>query len=143
MRRFMRKMAWGICLVPALVILAVPLTAQPVAAKDDIKLGESRHIFLDTIVVSVLSDMRVRGLLSVDVGLELSNPDDRENILKIVPRLRDQYLQVLSTLASNRIDVSRPVDIDAINRVLQSVTNRTLGTDKARVLVGGASVRRL
>jgi flagellar basal body-associated protein FliL len=106
-------------------------------------LGEPRHVFLKPVVVSVMRDMRVRGLLSVDVGLELVDPDSRSDVEKLMPRLRDRYIQALTYLASNRIDVSRPLDIDALNTVLQTATNKTLGTDTARVLISGATVRRL
>ncbi|RMF07860.1 MAG: hypothetical protein D6763_11350 [Alphaproteobacteria bacterium] len=127
----------------ALALAGLSATPGSGQAEDNIRLGEPRHIFLEPMVVSVFRDMRVRGLLSVDVGLELSEPDDRGDIERILPRLRDRYLRVLSQLASNRIDVRRPVDIDAINRALQAVTDRALGQDKARVLVGGATVRQL
>ena len=106
-------------------------------------LGESPHVFLKPLVVSVMRDMRVRGLLSLDVGLELTDPDSRSDVEKLMPRLRDQYIQVLTYLASNRIDVARPVDIDALNNALQAATDKTLGADTARVLVSGATVRRL
>jgi len=106
-------------------------------------LGAPRHVFLEPLVVSVMRDMRVRGLLSLDVGLELTDPDSRSDVEKLMPRLRDRYIQALTYLASNRIDVSRPVDIDALNTVLQAATNRTLGADTARVLISGATVRRL
>jgi len=106
-------------------------------------LGEPRHVFLKPLVVSVMRDMRVRGLLSLDVGLELTDPDSRSDVEKLMPRLRDRYIQALTYLASNRIDVSRPVDIDALNNVLQAATNKTLGADTARVLISGATVRRL
>lgn len=138
-----RQTKWGAGLFGVIALLALTIVSQPAAASDDIRLGEPRHIFLEPMVVSVLRDMRVRGLLSVDVGLELSDPDDRDEIEEVLPRLRDRYLTVLSNLASNRIDIRRPVDIDAINGLLQAATDKTLGRGKARVLVGGATVRRL
>ena len=131
----------------ALIIMFAIVMGARVAgdaqASGDPVLGEPRYVFLEPLVVSVMRDMRVRGLLSLDVGLELSDPDSRPDVEKLMPRLRDRYIQVLTYLASNRIDVTRPVDIDALNSVLQTATDRTLGAETARVLVSGATVRRL
>lgn len=127
----------------AVVLLAALILTGPARAADNMSLGEPRYVFLEPVVVSVMRDARVRGLLTVDVGLEVRDADTREEIERAMPRLRDRYIQALTYLASNRIDVSRPVDVGALGDMLQSVTDSVLGAKAARVLVSGATVRRL
>lgn len=125
------------------VVLTAMFMALPARAADGLALGEPRYVVLEPVVVSIMRDARVRGLLSVDVGLEVRDADTREDIEKALPRLRDRYIQALTYLASNRIDVTRPVDVGALGDMLQSVTDSVLGASAARVLVSGATVRRL
>ncbi len=115
------------------------------AASEEVGKGEavSPHIALNGLTVSVFRNARVRGMLSVDVTLELNDPSKREDIEKIMPRLRDQYIMALTRLASNRIDIDRPLDLSMITQTLQTATNKTIGAQTARVLIGNASVRRL
>lgn len=131
----------------ASLLLAVALVAGPpclAAGPDDKpKLGEQRFIILEPLTVSVLRDARVRGLLSVDLTLELARLDERTAIEKIMPRLRDQLMFALTQLAANRLDIERPLDLPTITGALQQVTDRVIGESRARLLIGGATVRRL
>lgn len=129
---------------PIIVALLVAL-ASPAAAsgKSDKAADPSRHVALAPITVTVFRDARVRGMLSVELTLELADPAKREALDKIMPRLRDRYIAVLTQLAANRVDVRRPVDVGGVAEALQATTDRLLGPQSARVLVGGATVRRL
>lgn len=98
---------------------------------------------LESLTVTVFRDTRARGLLAVDLSLELARPNDRGKIEKIMPRLRDRYLTALTRFAANRIDVNRTVDLGALARLLQGVTDEVLGQKAATILIGGATVRRL
>lgn len=111
--------------------------------KGDSAVAQQNNLPVDPLTVTVFSDMRVRGLLAVDLSLELAKPDERGRIEKIMPRLRDRYLTSLTRFAANRVDVNRTVDIEALSRMLQGITDETLGKQAARILIGGASVRRL
>lgn len=123
--------------------LVMGMLLSPAGAQDKERLGSSRHLALDPVVVSVLGHMRVQGLLSVDVGLELARSGDRTQVERLMPRLRDRYVSALTFLARNQFDVDRPVDLDAVHAVLQLATDQTLGEDRAMVMVVGATVRRL
>lgn len=110
---------------------------------DKPKLGEQRFIMLEPLTVSVLRDARVRGLLSVELTLELARLDERAAIERIMPRLRDQLMFALTQLAASRLDIERPLDLPTITATLQQVTDRVIGESTARLLIGGATVRRL
>lgn len=134
--------------VLCMVLLAAGVIGAPAAAvasgkSDAVRLGESPHLVLEPLTVTVFRDARVRGLLSLDLTLQMASVRDKPDVEKIMPRLRDRLLVTLTQLAANRVDLGRPLDLDAIATVLQTVTDRTLGAGEARVLINGASVRRL
>lgn len=123
--------------------VAAFVATSALASGKEPELGESRHIALEPMTVSVFRDSRTRGLLTVTVSLELADADDRERVLAVMPRLQDQFVMALTRLAANRVDVNRPLDIDGLSGVLQSAADRAIGAKTARVLVEGATVRRL
>lgn len=131
---------WVLPLFLALSLAGPCLAAGPA---DQPKLGEQRYIMLEPLTVSVLRDARVRGLLSVDLTLELARHDERAAIERIMPRLRDQLMLTLTQLAANRLDIDRPLDLPTLTAALQQVIDRVIGESKARLLIGGATVRRL
>ncbi|MBW7835938.1 MAG: hypothetical protein H3C28_04810 [Sphingomonadales bacterium] len=124
-------------------VLAGFIATSALAGSKEPALGEPRHIALEPMTVSVFRDSQTRGLLTVTVSLELADADDRERVLAVMPRLQDQFVMALTRLAANRVDVRRPLDIDGMAGVLQSAADRTIGVKTARVLVEGATVRRL
>ena len=131
---------WRFFLVAA---IAAFVATSALASGKEPALGEPRHIALEPMTVSVFRDARTRGLLTVNVSLELADADARERVLAVMPRLQDQFVMALTRLAANRVDVRRPLDIDGLAGVLQLAADRTIGAKTARVLVEGATVRRL
>jgi flagellar basal body-associated protein FliL len=105
--------------------------------------ANDRYVALAPVTVSVFRDSRVRGMLSLELTLEVADGSSRERIDKIMPRLRDRYITIMSRLAANRVDIHRPLDLESVTEILQSATDQMLGPQVARVLVGGAMVRRL
>lgn len=118
--------------------------APPAAASSkETETAAINHIVLAPMTVSVFRDSRVRGMLSLELTLEVADGPSRERVDKIMPRLRDRYITIMSRLAANRVDINRPLDLDSMTEILQSATDQMLGPQVARVLVGGAMVRRL
>lgn len=136
----LQRYHWRFFLVAA---VAAFVATSALANGKEPELGEPRHIALEPMTVSVFRDARIRGLLTVNVSLELADIDDRERVLAVMPRLQDQFVMALTRLAANRVDVRRPLDIDGLAGVLQLAADRTIGAKTARVLVEGATVRRL
>lgn len=101
------------------------------------------NLALDPLTVTVFRDNRARGLLAVELSLELAKSDDRDRIEKIMPRLRDRYVTALTRFAANRVDINRTIDIQTLAQMLQGATNDVLGQSAATILIGGAIVRRL
>ncbi|MDA5192637.1 flagellar basal body-associated FliL family protein [Govanella unica] len=134
----------------ALILALATLLALDASTVVQAAEGESERIStirnnlpMEPLTVSVFSNNRVRGLLAVDLSLDLKNPDKRAQIEKILPRLRDRYITSLTRFAANRVEVNRALDLAALTQLLQDVTDDVLGQQAANILIGGATVRRL
>ncbi len=125
------------------VFIMLLLAASPVHAETGSGHDGSSNIALRTLSVTLFERSRARGLLFIDVNLALHSPDDRDDVVKTMPRLRDRYLQIVSQLATTTYQVDKPVDLPSLTAVLQRATDQLLGENRALVQIGGASTRRL
>lgn len=121
------------------------LSAQAVAGGEPAKTqdGGAGYLDFDAFSVSIITDGRVDGQVSVKFSLAVADAEKRAEIERKSPRLRDAYLQVLSQVASTRLDPRRPVDPDLLDRYLQRVTDRLLGDHVAEVVMESAAIRPL
>lgn len=139
----MMRPAPPLALALMLALFCAPPSGAVAASKASSSSMLQNNLPLEALTVTVFRDTRVRGLLAVELSLELTRPDDRGKIEKIMPRLRDRYLTSLTRFAANRVDVNRTVELSELARLLQGVTDEVLGRKTATILIGGATVRRL
>lgn len=125
------------------VFALILLVAGPVQAESDSGHDGSPNIALRTLSVTLFERSRARGLLFIDVNLALHSPEDRDDVVKTMPRLRDRYLQIVSQLATTTYQVDKPVNLPFLTAALQRATDQMLGENRALVQIGGASTRRL
>ena len=85
---------------------------------------------------------RPSGTMTVIMQLKIDDTDQREQARKIMPRLKNAYMQETLKLALNFFDINRPVNANILGRSLQNVTNGVLKHDKARVLIGNIAVHK-
>ena len=76
-----------------------------------------------------------RGVLSVDCGLQISDPKLREFAEKSLPRLRAAYVQVVQVYAAGLPSGSEP-DAQFLAQSLQRQTDLVLKRPGARLLIG-------
>jgi flagellar basal body-associated protein FliL len=97
----------------------------------------------DAITVSVLERMRVRGFLTVEFGLYVSDRKLRDEIDTSRRALKDAYIRVLADYGADVANVSAAPDVAGIAVRLQRVTDSVLGKAGARVLLSQAQLRKL
>ncbi|RME65510.1 MAG: hypothetical protein D6782_06135 [Alphaproteobacteria bacterium] len=132
----------GLLLALPLAIAAMaPAWAGGSAKPDDGELSESHFLKLQPMIVPVLQEHRMRGLVSVQISLQLSDAKTRERVEKMKPKLTDRYIIALNQLGQAVIEIDRPVNLPLIQQILQRSTDYVLGADVARVLIIDASSR--
>ncbi len=85
---------------------------------------------------------RPSGTMTVVLQLKIEDTDQRTQAERIMPRLRNAYMQETLNLALNFFDVNKPVNVKFLSRSLQNVTNQILKHDRARVLIGDIAVQK-
>ena len=123
-------------------LIALPLVAGPLAARAaEVKKkgGGLSFIQLPTLTATILRETGRRGVMTVEVGVDVANPALRSFADMSQPRLRAAYLLVLQAYASGLAE-GAPPDADYIATILQRETDRTLGKPGAKLLVGSILV---
>lgn len=101
----------------------------------------SEYIEIPPISVAMYNKRkRPAGTMTVLMQLKIEDENQRAVARKIMPRLKNAYMQETLKLALNFFDISRPVNANILGRSLQNVTNQVLKHDQARLLIGDIAV---
>lgn len=131
----------------ALLALAGPAAAQsgssaaPATRQERLTSAES-YLPLPTLSAGVLQRQSTRGVLIVDMGLDIPDQALRRQARLNQPRLRDALRTALATYASTYYrDRTAPSPAE-LTRLLQQSVDRTLGAPGARVLLANIIYQR-
>lgn len=94
------------------------------------------YVPLDPIIASVQADMRLRGVIHIELGLNADDARLRREIQARMPHLRNAYNSTIAVYTGVHYSFGELPDADMISRMLQHATNETLGRDDAQVLLG-------
>ena len=122
----------------ALLALA-PATAfapQALASGGEKKKGGGvSYIQIQALTASIIRRNGSRGVMTMEVGLDVANEQLRERAAASTPRLRAAYAQVLQIYAGGLPAATAP-DADYLAVRFQRETDRILGKPGATLLVG-------
>jgi flagellar basal body-associated protein FliL len=118
-------------------LTAALLSASVVAAAptEKKKGGGDTFIQLQTLTATITRANGRRGVLTVDVGLDIPDGALRQRASVSTPILLDAFTQALAVYAPSILPGAPPKP-DIIGAELQRATDRTLGKPGARVLLG-------
>ncbi len=116
----------------ALMSLAAAAQADPAERK---KGGGETFLQLPTLTTTLTHRDHSRGVLTVEVGLDIQNGALRQRAAASIPLLRAAYVAELQAYAPS-IPLGGPPNPDLIVSLLQRATTRVLGQDGAVLLIG-------
>ena len=122
----------------SLLLLTATLAVAPLAVRAEEqkkKGGGVNYLQLQTLTATVLRGDGRRGVMTVEVGIDIPNGGLRAKAQISQPRLRAAYIQMLQSYASGLGPGAAP-DADYISRVLQTETDRVLGGPGGKLLLG-------
>jgi hypothetical protein len=130
-------------LLAALALAAVPFAA-PVAARaaegeKKKKAGGITFIPIETLTGATNRSGGRRGVLTVEVGLDVPDAGLRAQAQSIMPRIRAAYVQTIMIYAAGLPSGSVP-NADFLAGALQRETDHVLGRPGARLLLGAILV---
>ncbi|TFW04501.1 Tat pathway signal protein [Brevundimonas sp. S30B] len=97
------------------------------------------YLRLSTATGTVVRGDGRRGVMSVEVGVDVADVALRTRAEQSQPRLNAAYGAVIQRTAQGLLPAAVP-DVDALARALQSATDQVLGRPGARVLLGTVMV---
>lgn len=123
----------------AALVALVPSAALPPPALasggEKKKGGGASYIQIQTLTASIFRRNGSRGVMTMEVGVDVADEHLREKAAASAPRLRAAYAQVLQIYASG-LPVATPPDADYLAVKFQRETDRVLGKAGAKLLVG-------
>ena len=99
------------------------------------------YVPLEPLYASILEGIRPRGLLLVELGLDVPDEKLRTQVSRALPRLRDAYLRNLLVYAATAVRPYRQPSVDDIAGRLQAITDKVMGTKGAEVLMTQTAIR--
>ncbi len=119
-------------LCAALLLVASTAFAAPMEKK---KGGGDSFIQFPTLTATIFHPDGGRGVLTVDLGIDVADGGLRQKASASIPILRDAYTRALLRYAPS-IPPGAPPDVEAIARQLQQATDQALGRPGAKLLLG-------
>jgi hypothetical protein len=120
-------------LIAAAATALIPAVASANAEKK--KGGGASYIQIQTLTASIFHRNGTRGVMTMEVGVDV--PDEKLRLLasEVTPRLRAAFAQALQIYASG-LPIATAPDPDFLAQKFQRETDRILGRPGARLLVG-------
>jgi len=122
-----------------LVALAAAAPAAALASEEKKKSGGGSYVQLQALLGTTLRSGSRRGVLSVDVGLDVPDAALRTRVEQSIPRLRAAYVQTVQSYAAGLGEGALP-NADYIAQTLQRQTDAILGRPGAKLLLGAIVV---
>lgn len=122
-----------------LALLAVSARAAEAGPAPSGGAPANSYINLNSVNGSVVRADGRRGILTVDVGIDVPDTDLRAVAATAGPRLRAEMSQVVQRFAA-ALRPGEPPEVDRLSRDLQFAVNQALGRRGARVLLGTVMV---
>ena len=119
----------ALALAPALA----PGVASAAAEKK--KGGGASFIQIQTLTTSVIRRSGARGVMTMEIGVDVANDALRERAQASVPRIRAACAQTLQIYANGMPGAGVP-DADYLAGRMQADVNRVLGKAGAKLLIG-------
>jgi hypothetical protein len=99
------------------------------------------YVMVEPIYASILDGVTPRGLLLVEICLDVPDEGLRTQVNRSLPLLRDAYVRNMMVYAANAVRPWRQPSVEDIARRLQTVTDQTMGQAGARVLMAQTAIR--
>jgi hypothetical protein len=124
-----------------LAFAAAALVAGPALASGEQKKkgGGLSFIQLETLTATVFKADGRRGVMTVDIGVDVPDAGLHAKALIMSPRLRAAYVQMLQAYASG-LGGGIPPNADYMARIMQGQTDQVLGRPGARFLIGAIMI---
>ena len=99
------------------------------------------YLAVEPIYATIIVGTGPRGLLLVEMGLDVPDEALRAKVSHALPVLRDAYVRAMLTYGATAVRPTRQPSVDDIANRLQAITDRMMGKPGARVLMAQTAIR--
>jgi flagellar basal body-associated protein FliL len=99
------------------------------------------YVVIDPMYATILEGSRPRGLLMIEIGLDVPDGALRAQVSHALPTLRDAYVRSLIAYGATAVRVFRQPSVDDIAQRMQVITDRVMGKPGAKVLIAQTAMR--
>jgi len=126
----------------AVFAFAGPANASEAPAPAQRKTTQSEsYVVIDPMYATIIEGNKPRGLLMVELGLDIPDAALRERVNHALPALRDAYVRSLIAYGATAVRAWRQPSVDDIAERMQAVTDRLVGGPGAKVLMAQTAMR--
>lgn len=126
----------------ALIGFAGAATASEAPAPAQRKTTQSEsYVVIDPMYATIIEGNKPRGLLMVELGLDVPDAALRERVNHALPALRDAYVRSLIAYGATAVRAWRQPSVDDIAERMQAVTDKLVGGPGAKVLMAQTAMR--
>jgi hypothetical protein len=119
---------------------AATASEAPAPAQRKTTQSES-YVVIDPMYATIIEGNKPRGLLMVELGLDVPDAALRERVNHALPVLRDAYVRSLIAYGAIAVRAWRQPSVDDIAERMQAVTDRLVGGPGAKVLMAQTAMR--
>jgi hypothetical protein len=119
---------------------AATASEAPAPAQRKTTQSES-YVVIDPMYATIIEGNRPRGLLMVELGLDVADATLRDRVNHALPALRDAYVRSLIAYGATAVRAWRQPSVDDIAERMQAVTDRVVGGPGAKVLMAQTAMR--
>ncbi len=123
-----------------IVITLMPITLNIQVASAQSAEELSTEIQIDPIQFSLYQRGRIRGQVTIQLVLEVKDPQDTESIKERTPQIKSDFVSALIALSKHYFDVNQPLQADLIAGYLKPFADKRLGVDKVNIFVVRATI---
>ena len=98
-------------------------------------------IAIDPMYATILEGNKPRGLLMIELGLDVPDEAMRARVSHALPALRDAYVRSLMAYGAAAVRAWRQPSVDDIADRMQTITDRLMGGPGAKVLMAQTAIR--
>ena len=98
-------------------------------------------IAIDPMYATILEGNKPRGLLMIELGLDVPDEAMRARVSHALPTLRDAYVRSLMAYGAAAVRAWRQPSVDDIADRMQTITDRLMGGPGAKVLMAQTAIR--
>ena len=134
-RRFF--LASGVLLVACAVLASGTQAAAPKRKGVD----PSAYVALDPMTISIIEEYRVRGLMTLKIGLHIPDRDVRRRVEQRMIKLQDAMIRTLTAYGVTAMRADASPNLDIIDHRLRKAIGEVVGGDGAQILFDHVLVR--